>query len=437
MLGTMAVYKPTCEDISAAADVLLEVGIVTRGNADNKYCYPEAFGSYPSSFAATVSQCGLLRALIFFEDDDSKSQSNRERFPEAVRLYMKKRHPGNPNRDKLLSEQVAADNVGMLKEQIMNASTALKIALRMFTPSEKVSVGKYGRIPRPIEKVNPPQGSSANIGYQFYHSVGIPGFVKKQVKSAISVNTDVLEVLRSADYSVVNMRVQAPGLLIGSGLAHGLPGSEEDVKTGLQFDYTSGLPVIPGSSVKGVIRSAFPTIKEDKKQPEEGAEKQIEDSAGKSNSCEKKLSVADVGKLNYIRSLIADIPEFSALGLEDNDILELGNQMFNHGDIFADALLVGYGTRMKQQSPVNQVLAEDYITPHTGGPLAQPIPIKIVKVAPGVTFAFCYKFNVTKIGSKEVTAKMKESLCTAILQDLGIGAKTNVGYGVLKKIDNQ
>lgn len=407
----MAAYKPTYEDISTAADVLLEVGIVTRGNADEKYCYPKAFGSYPSSFAATVSQCGLLRALMIFEDDDSKSQSNRERFPEAVRLYLKKRNPGNQNRDKLLSEQVAADAAGKLEEQIMNASTALKIALRMFAPSEEVRVGEYGRIPRPTEKVNPRQESSANIGYQFFHSVGIPGFVEEQVESAISVNTDVLEVLGYADYSVVNMRVQAPGLLIGSGLAHGLPGSEEDVKTGLQFDYTSGLPVIPGSSVKGVIRSAFPTIKEDKEQSNE----------------------ADAEKLNYIKSLIADIPKFSALGLENKDILELGNQMFNHGDIFADALLVGYGTRMKQHGPVKQVLTEDYITPHTGGPLAQPIPIKIVKVAPGVTFAFCFKFNATKIGDKEVTAEMKESLCTAILQDLGIGAKTNVGYGVLKK----
>lgn len=415
MLGTMAVYKPTYEDISTAADVLLEVGIVTRGNADEKYCYPKAFGSYPSSFAATVSQCGLLRALLIFEDDDSKSQSNRERFPEAVRLYLKKRNPGNQNRDKLLSEQVDADAAGKLEEQIMNASTALKIALRMFAPSEEVRVGEYGRIPRPTEKVNPPRESSANIGYQFFHSVGIPGFVKEQVKSAISVNSDVLEVLGYTDYSVVNMRVQAPGLLIGSGLAHGLPGSEEDVKTGLQFDYTSGLPVIPGSSVKGVIRSAFPTIKEDKEQSNE----------------------ADAEKLNYIKSMIADIPEFSSLVLEDNDILELGNQMFNHGDIFADALLVGYGTRMKQHGPVKQVLTEDYITPHTGGPLAQPIPIKIVKVAPGVTFAFCFKFNETKIGAKVVSASMKKALCAAILQDLGVGAKTNVGYGVLKEVKNQ
>lgn len=408
----MAVYKPTYEDISTAADVLLEVGIVTRGNADEKYCYPKAFGSYPSSFAATVSQCGLLRALMIFEDDDSKSQSNRERFPEAVRLYLKKRNPGNQNRDKLLSEQVAADAAGKLEEQIMNASTALKIALRMFAPSEEVRVGEYGRIPRPTEKVNPPRESSANIGYQFFHSVGIPGFVKEQVASAISVNTDVLEVLGYADYSVVNMRVQAPGLLIGSGLAHGLPGSEEDVKTGLQFDYTSGLPVIPGSSVKGVIRSAFPTIKEDKEQSNE----------------------ADSEKLNYIKSLIADIPEFRSLVLEDNDILELGNQMFNHGDVFADALVVGYGTRMKQHGTVKQVLAEDYITPHTGGPLAQPVPIKIVKVAPGVTFAFCFKFSETKIGAKVVSASMKKALCAAILQDLGVGAKTNVGYGVLKEV---
>lgn len=403
----MAVYKPTCEDISTAADVLLEVGIVTRGNADNKYCYPKAFGSYPSSFAATVSQCGLLRALIIFEDDDSKSQSNRERFPEAVRLYMKKRYQGNRNPDKLLSEQVAADNVGMLKEQIMNASTALKIALRMFTPSEKVSVGKYNGIPKSIGPINLPCENSANIGYQFYHSIGVPRFNETHVTAAVSVNGEVSKVLRAAEFRIVNMKVQAPGLLIGSGLAHGLPGSEEDVKTGLQFDYTSGLPVIPGSSVKGVIRSAFPMI------------------------------AADAEKLNYIRSLIADIPEFSSLVLEDNDILELGNQMFNHGDIFADALLVGYGTRMKQHGPVKQVLTEDYITPHTGGPLAQPIPIKIVKVAPGVTFAFCFKFNETKIGAKVVSVSMKKALCAAILQELGVGAKTNVGYGVLKEVKNQ
>lgn len=415
MLGTMAVYKPTYEDISTAADVLLEVGIVTRGNADEKYCYPKAFGSYPSSFAATVSQCGLLRALMIFEDDDSKSQSNRERFPEAVRLYLRKRYPENQNRDKLLSEQVAADAAGKLKEQIMNASTALKIALRMFAPSEKVNVGAYNGIPNSTTPIDLPRENSANIGYQFYHSVGIPRFNTDDVKAAISVNEEVSNVLRTANFYVVKMKVQAPGLLIGSGLAHGLPDSEEDVKTGLQFDYTSGLPVIPGSSVKGVIRSAFPTIKEDKEQSNE----------------------ADAEKLNYIKSLIADIPEFSALGLEDKDILELGNQMFNHGDIFADALLVGYGTRMKQHGTVKQVLAEDYITPHTGGPLAQPIPIKIVKVAPGVTFAFCFKFNETKIGAKGLSASMKKALCAAILQDLGVGAKTNVGYGVLKRIDNQ
>ena len=403
----MAVYKPTYEDISTAADVLLEVGIVTRGNADEKYCYPKAFGSYPSSFAATVSQCGLLRALLIFEDDDSKSQSNRERFPEAVRLYLKKRNPGNQNRDKLLSEQVAADAAGKLEEQIMNASTALKIALRMFAPSEKVNVGEYDGIPNSTKPIDLPRANSANIGYQFYHSVGIPEFNEDQVSAAISMNEDVMNVLSAANFYVMNMKVQAPGLLIGSGLAHGLPDSKEDVKTGLQFDYTSGLPVIPGSSVKGVIRSAFPTI------------------------------VADAEKLNYIRSLIADIPKFSALGLEDKDILELGNQMFNHGDIFADALLVGYGTRMKQHGPVKQVLTEDYITPHTGGPLAQPIPIKIVKVAPGVTFAFCFKFNETKIGAKVVSASMKKALCSAILQDLGVGAKTNVGYGVLKEVRNQ
>src|SRR5690606_22651360 len=48
-----------------------------------------------------------------------------------------------------------------------------------------------------------------------------------------------------------------PGLIIGTGVAHetGLKG---EMKLGLSFDYTTGLPYIPGSSVKGILRSVFP-----------------------------------------------------------------------------------------------------------------------------------------------------------------------------------
>ncbi|MDP3829957.1 MAG: RAMP superfamily CRISPR-associated protein, partial [Ignavibacteriaceae bacterium] len=47
-----------------------------------------------------------------------------------------------------------------------------------------------------------------------------------------------------------------PGLLIGSGYNHEIGNQENELKLGFFFDYTTGLPCIPGSSVKGVLRDA-------------------------------------------------------------------------------------------------------------------------------------------------------------------------------------
>lgn len=47
-----------------------------------------------------------------------------------------------------------------------------------------------------------------------------------------------------------------PGLLLGSGYAHE-SGTLGELKLGFFFDYTSGLPILPGSSVKGLLKSAF------------------------------------------------------------------------------------------------------------------------------------------------------------------------------------
>ncbi|MBD3829410.1 MAG: hypothetical protein IE890_02870, partial [Arcobacter sp.] len=48
-----------------------------------------------------------------------------------------------------------------------------------------------------------------------------------------------------------------PGLLVGSGNTHELPDTKGQAILGFHFDYTSGLPEIAGSSIKGVLRSAF------------------------------------------------------------------------------------------------------------------------------------------------------------------------------------
>ena len=50
--------------------------------------------------------------------------------------------------------------------------------------------------------------------------------------------------------------VRYPGLVTGVGISHEAK-VEGEFKLGLHLDYTTGLPVIYGSSVKGVLRSAF------------------------------------------------------------------------------------------------------------------------------------------------------------------------------------
>ena len=48
-----------------------------------------------------------------------------------------------------------------------------------------------------------------------------------------------------------------PGLVLGTGYSHET-GTEGEFKLGFYFDWTTGLPVIPGSSVKGILRAAGP-----------------------------------------------------------------------------------------------------------------------------------------------------------------------------------
>jgi len=164
-----------------------------------------------------------------------------------------------------------------------------------------------------------------------------------------------------------------PGLILGSGNAHELPDVKAQAILGFSFDYTSGLPIISGSSVKGVLRSAF---------------KHVE----------------------YIQELLDD---------SKVDVKALEAEIFDNGDIFFDAVVVASGG--------STLLGDDYITPH-GDALKNPIPLRFIKVMPNVTFRFDFGLSPGLI-SKSKKAKLFQN----ILSDLGLGAKTNVGYG---KFDN-
>ena len=166
-----------------------------------------------------------------------------------------------------------------------------------------------------------------------------------------------------------------PGLLIGSGYQHEIGGVNGEFQLGFFFDYTTGMPVVSGSSVKGVLRSAF------KHQ-------------------------------DYILDLL-DLDK-------EIDIEKLEVEIFDRQkDRFFDAFII------KSDNQNETFLDDDYITPHSEE-FKDPLPLRFLKVSPNVTFRFYFDLK-----DGIITKEEKLLLFDKILQDLGVGAKTNVGYGKL------
>lgn len=208
-----------------------------------------------------------------------------------------------------------------------------------------------------------------------------------------------------------------PGLIVGSGYNHEVPDIDEQLKLGFYFDYTSGLPVIPGSSVKGVLRSAFPGYDYQKKKytnkNHESRKKYICKCLKSISDSSNTLNNIDINKLEHgIFEGVKNIGE-----KKDKDKYYPISQR----DIFYDAVIV------TTDNEKNHFLADDYITPHKD-PLKNPNPIRFLKVRSAVTIKF--QFYLT---DSMINADAKLILFKQILLDIGIGAKTAVGYGYFKQ----
>ena len=208
-----------------------------------------------------------------------------------------------------------------------------------------------------------------------------------------------------------------PGLLVGSGYMHDIK-SKEAFKLGFYFDHTTGLPVIPGSSVKGVLRSAFE--KANGKYVNE-----ILNSLGVNND-----TLFDKIKIEGVKKPVSVIVAHIFYGCQ------IKSKTNNDGktEHFCKPLPIYHRDKFFDAFPVapagQKFLADDYITPHPD-PLKNPVPLRFLKVRPGVTFRFVFELHDFKNENGEtiLTAEDKLKLFKRILLDLGIGAKTNVGYG--------
>lgn len=191
------------------------------------------------------------------------------------------------------------------------------------------------------------------------------------------------------------LKTTYPGLLCGIGYHHEVNRPKEEgqgkkkdepllYQLGLYFDYSSGLPVIPGSSIKGALRSA-------------------------------------IEEWEFFKGANTDKP-WSGWNAENfvKAVFEGKGQSIYERDIFLDAIPIevsGQG-----------LFGEDYITHHPS-PLKEPNPVRFLRVNPGVTYLFRFILR----DSAGFEAKDKLKLFEEIILALGLGAKTNVGYGRFQK----
>lgn len=241
--------------------------------------------------------------------------------------------------------------------------------------------------------------------------------------------------------SFINLCTTYPGLLLGSGITHesGLSG---ELKLGFFFDHTTGLPVIPGSSVKGVLRSAFP-------QGSLVAKNRGKKTVDEKNGLDEKAEQLAV----YIGYQLKEITnrEWTAEEIIELETFIFGSYQTGSSDtpmsqriIFHDAVADHRHYTATQKQPY---LGDDYITPHNKpfkkdkksleipGALRNPIPIAFIKVLPGVTFRFQFVLHPFKSKSTEdavLSIEQMKSLFSTIFQDFGVGAKTSTGYGHLE-----
>lgn len=231
----------------------------------------------------------------------------------------------------------------------------------------------------------------ANKGYCKMANEVFQFFSEKNETGSYARDTFVLTVLY-------------PGLITGVGINHEAKVKGE-FKLGIHLDYTTGLPVIYGSSVKGVLRDAF--------------ESDVEISVLKDlvpKNLHKNLDDIYV-KLTQVSKSLKDL--MTEIFGEDKDKDE---RSVYKRDVFFDAIVC------EMQDKQESMLAADAITPHTAGPLKEPNPIGFVRIASGTSIRFRFR-----LVDSTLTKNEKLTLFKAILIAFGIGAKTNVGYGQLEE----
>lgn len=216
-------------------------------------------------------------------------------------------------------------------------------------------------------------------------------------------------------------KVAYPGLVTGTGITHDSKKLAGGYNLGMHFDYTFGMPNIYGSSVKGVLRDYFKQARVKTMQPD-GTE---------TISFDDDLLAPIAQRGIDIDELFEDIFNGKILKEDADGKSIYVNKSIYKRDVFYDAVIV---EAYKDKKGIEHIVDDDSITPHKDGPLKDPVPITMLKIAPGCIIEFRFHLNdFTSHKGQIFKAEEKLKLFKNILEIVGIGAKTNVGYGQLEE----
>lgn len=207
------------------------------------------------------------------------------------------------------------------------------------------------------------------------------------------------------------LKVLYPGLLMGLGYSHKSGKKESDameIGLGINLDYVTGLPYVPGSTVKGILRGAF--IRN-----EAYVAEHLSQVTG------REFSVPEIWEL-----------ERAVFGKQHpQDERAIALETAARADCFLDAYPVRTGAE-------GRLLGLENITPHCADDpvyqgLTNPTILTLLKVMPGVVFQFRFLLTDTGLsGGVTVTAEQKLELFQNLLKELGVGARSNVGFGAME-----
>lgn len=385
-----------------------------------------------ASFGAAISMGSLLSAIAFFSEKGS-SDIIRQELMKLIYYIIRKDEGIEDKYDEIkkyaLFEYVK-DN-GNVKQKVLDAAIAIKLTLNLFEEEkskEKNLEKKYLR--KKLLKIKEMlKMSISNMNYffnktyyDFLKNIDNKYITKSNSKEKISEkievgNKTIADIINKNNNDIINhryqkdtfiqplqdilssfeMKVEYPGLLIGIGNSH-QANIKGEIALGFNFDYVTGLPYIPGSSLKGKLASAFDYY----------------------GYILDKLNIKDIDdnkKEEFVKKIKTAI---------------FGDDNISGKDIFIDSFVSDYNNK--------KILKLDHLAPHHQDEklltLGEVNVITMLRLAPGtkIKFNFILNDSIIEIDGKKtssITKDKKIKLFKEIIKDFGIGAKTNVGYGYL------